>query len=102
MHTSPCIVNCHNSALSLSLYMYIYVITGGSGVKPTMYPICEKLVFAKVKQALGLQHGKFGFTGAAPITFDTLSYFGALGLQINEVHSALLYIPPALYIYIHT
>merc|ERR1711975_143206 len=34
----------------------------------------------------GLEEGKFGFTGAAPITKDTLEYFGALGIQINEVY----------------
>jgi len=29
---------------------------------------------------------KFAFTGAAPITVDTLEYFGALGININEVY----------------
>jgi acyl-CoA synthetase (AMP-forming)/AMP-acid ligase II len=33
-----------------------------------------------------LQECKFGFTGAAPITVETLEYFGALGIQINEVY----------------
>jgi long-chain-fatty-acid--CoA ligase ACSBG len=43
-------------------------------------------VLKKVKQALGLDFCKFGFTGAAPITTDTLEYFGSLGIQINEVY----------------
>jgi long-chain-fatty-acid--CoA ligase ACSBG len=59
---------------------------GGTGLKPAGYPIAEKIVFSKVKNLLGLGECKFGFTGAAPITFDTLSYFGSLGLQINEVY----------------
>jgi len=40
----------------------------------------------KIKQQLGLDQCVFGFTGAAPIRVDTLEYFGALGLQINEVY----------------
>jgi len=59
---------------------------GGSGMQPGLYPIANKAVFSKVKEALGLQHCKYGFTGAAPISFETLSYFGSLGIQINEVY----------------
>jgi hypothetical protein len=32
---------------------------------------------------------KFGFTGAAPITTETLSYFGALGIQVKEYTKSL-------------
>lgn len=59
---------------------------GGSGAKGFGYPIAKKLILDKVKQKLGLDRCKFGFTGAAPITTETLSYFGALGIQINEVY----------------
>merc|ERR1712182_200343 len=58
---------------------------GGSGAKGFGYPIAKKIILDKVKQKLGLDRCKFGFTGAAPITTETLSYFGALGIQINEV-----------------
>jgi long-subunit acyl-CoA synthetase (AMP-forming) len=37
-----------------------------------------------VKQKLGLDCCKYALTGAAPISTDTLEYFGALGIQINE------------------
>jgi len=59
---------------------------GGSGSKGFGYPIAKKLILDTVKRKLGLDRCKFAFTGAAPITTETLSYFGALGIQINEVY----------------
>merc|ERR1712119_40947 len=46
----------------------------------------NKIVFSKVKGAIGLQDCRFAFTGAAPIRVDTLEYFGSLGININEVY----------------
>ena len=60
--------------------------TSGDGSYPWGYKVADKLVLSKVKEALGLQECKFGFTGAAPITVATLEYFGALGIQVNEVY----------------
>jgi len=59
---------------------------GGTGEVPTGYGTASSLVLNKVKVALGLEECKFGFTGAAPIQKQTLEYFGALGIQINEVY----------------
>ena len=59
---------------------------GGTGEYPCCYGLASKLVHSKVKQNLGLDKCKFGFTGAAPIMVDTLEYFGQLGIQINEVY----------------
>ena len=59
---------------------------GGSGEYPPFYKIADKLVLSKIKAKLGLQCCKFAFTGAAPISTETLSYFGALGIQVNEVY----------------
>jgi long-chain-fatty-acid--CoA ligase ACSBG len=59
---------------------------GGSGAYPPFYSVANKLVLSKVKAALGLDECKFGFTGAAPISTETLEYFGQLGIQINEVY----------------
>lgn len=59
---------------------------GGTGVKPTGYAFAEKLVLSKVKDNLGLDKMKFGFSGAAPQTKDTLEFFGALGININEAY----------------
>ena len=51
-----------------------------------MYGLADKIVLSAVKQNLGLDACKFGFTGAAPIMTETLEYFGQLGIQINEVY----------------
>lgn len=59
---------------------------GGSGQKPSNYGLADKLILSKIKAALGMDEMKFGLTGAAPITKDTLEYFGALGININEVY----------------
>jgi len=56
---------------------------GGSGKKYFGHGLAN-LVLGKVKEALGLEKCKFSFTGAAPITLDTLEYFGSLGIQIND------------------
>jgi len=59
---------------------------GGTGAKPMGHGIFNNFVLDKIKEKLGLDKMKFGFTGAAPITKETLSYFGSLGIQVNEVY----------------
>ena len=73
----------HARAANLPGYASQYA---GDGHFPPGYSLAEALVLRKVKEAIGLDECKFGFTGAAPITVDTLEYFGALGIQINEVY----------------
>jgi len=58
---------------------------GGSGKKYIGHGLAN-LVLGRVKSALGLEKCKFGLTGAAPISVDTLEYFGSLGIQINELY----------------
>jgi len=58
---------------------------GGTGEEPWGTAISLKIL-GKVKEALGLEQVKFGFTGAAPIRVDTLEYFASIGIQINEVY----------------
>lgn len=61
--------------------------TAGTDVQlPLGFRLAKKLVLNNVKKALGLEEAKMCATGAAPITLDTLEFFGALGLQINEVY----------------
>ena len=59
---------------------------GGSGAYSFGYSVADKIVLCTVKEALGLQDCKFGLTGAAPISAETLEYFGSLGIQLNEVY----------------
>jgi long-subunit acyl-CoA synthetase (AMP-forming) len=52
---------------------------------PLSYAIAKKLVFDKVRLALGLDKCQIQITSAAPIARDTLEFFLALGLPIYEV-----------------
>eukprot|EP00467_Chlorarachnion_reptans_P011450 CAMPEP_0114506266 /NCGR_PEP_ID=MMETSP0109-20121206/11333_1 /TAXON_ID=29199 /ORGANISM="Chlorarachnion reptans, Strain CCCM449" /LENGTH=747 /DNA_ID=CAMNT_0001684837 /DNA_START=126 /DNA_END=2369 /DNA_ORIENTATION=- len=84
--TKGLIKTISTTAKKLSLEHAKNCQVGGSGAKPAGYGLAEKLVLNKIKQKLGLDCMKFGFTGAAPITKETLSYFGSLGIQVNEVY----------------
>ena len=53
----------------------------GLGVK-----LADRLVFAKIRAALGLDRIKQLSTGAAPISEKTLRFFWALGLPLYEVY----------------
>jgi len=59
---------------------------GGDGKIPCCYGFCQGGIFKKVRMALGLLDLKVGFTGAAPITVETLEFFGQYGIQVNEVY----------------
>lgn len=58
---------------------------GGSGAYGCCFGIADA-VSSKVAGALGLDECTFAFTGAAPIKVETLEFFGALGININEVY----------------
>ncbi|GBG24983.1 Long-chain-fatty-acid--CoA ligase ACSBG2, partial [Hondaea fermentalgiana] len=60
---------------------------GGSGKSPSYGPLgIYKKLLGLIKGKLGLSKCKFAFAGAAPMTRETLMYFGALGININEVY----------------
>jgi len=58
---------------------------GGNG----SYNCCHcigNIIAGKVSAILGLDECTYAFTGAAPIKVETLEFFGALGININEVY----------------
>eukprot|EP01061_Rhynchopus_euleeides_P038578 TRINITY_DN66161_c0_g1_i1.p1 TRINITY_DN66161_c0_g1~~TRINITY_DN66161_c0_g1_i1.p1 ORF type:complete len:764 (+),score=360.29 TRINITY_DN66161_c0_g1_i1:80-2371(+) len=59
---------------------------GGSGQAAGCHCLWNSLVFSKLKDALGLDHCFFAFSGAAPIQRATVDFFAQLGLLINDVY----------------
>ena len=54
--------------------------------KPLLFPVAQKIVFDKVRKALGLDRARLCVTSAAPISRDTLEFFLALGIPLLEVY----------------
>lgn len=50
------------------------------------HKIADRLVFSKVKEALGFEEAKYGITGAAPIAKEILEFFARLDIPILEVY----------------
>ncbi|XP_077462947.1 long-chain-fatty-acid--CoA ligase ACSBG2 isoform X2 [Stigmatopora argus] len=53
---------------------------------PLSYQLAKKLVFKKVRKALGLDRCHRCYTGAAPITRDTLEFFLSLDIPLYELY----------------
>jgi long-subunit acyl-CoA synthetase (AMP-forming) len=54
--------------------------------RPPTYSVADRLVFAKVRERLGLDRARTLITGAAPISTRTLEFFLSLGLPVCEVY----------------
>jgi len=54
--------------------------------RPLLYPLADKLVYAKVRERLGLDRCRVAATSAAPIAKSTLEFFLSLGIPICEVY----------------
>lgn len=60
--------------------------SGEAGNSSLSYQIAKKLVFKKVRKALGLDRCTRCYTGAAPITRDTLEFFLSLDIPLYELY----------------
>ena len=54
--------------------------------RPWGYALAERLVFAKLRERLGLDQARMLVASAAPMAKETLDYFQSLGLPIMEVY----------------
>ena len=57
-----------------------------SGLLQLQHRIADKLVYSKVKTALGLDRVRYAVSGAAPIALDVLEFFAGLDIVIREVY----------------
>ena len=57
-----------------------------SALQQLRYKIAHKLIFSKLKPALGLGRARFCVSGAAPIAPDVLEFMGSLDVVIYEVY----------------
>jgi long-subunit acyl-CoA synthetase (AMP-forming) len=54
--------------------------------RPLLYPLADRLVYAKVRERLGLDRCRVAASSAAPIARSTLEYFLSVGIPICEVY----------------
>jgi long-chain-fatty-acid--CoA ligase ACSBG len=57
-----------------------------NGKDTMMYSVGQKVIYKKIREALGLDRCVSFFSGAAPISLDTLKYFLSLDIVIHELY----------------
>ncbi|KAL8177508.1 UNVERIFIED_CONTAM: Long-chain-fatty-acid--CoA ligase acsbg2 [Gekko kuhli] len=73
-------------AKAVGLETNIKRMNNGMTELPMNYRLAKALVYKKVRKALGLDHCTKCFTGAAPITKETLEYFLSLDIPVYELY----------------
>ncbi|NLY93186.1 MAG: long-chain fatty acid--CoA ligase [Myxococcales bacterium] len=63
----------------------------GQGKKPqgllaAEYELANRLIFSKLKEAIGLKNARIAVSGAAPIAKEVLEFFAALDIVVLEVY----------------
>lgn len=73
--------------LTLAVFFFLsFLRNGAAGRTPLSYQLAKKIVFKKVRKALGLDRCNKCYTGAAPITKDTLEFFLSLDIPLYELY----------------
>jgi long-chain acyl-CoA synthetase len=57
-----------------------------SGTKGLQYALADKLIFSKLKPAIGMGNARVCVSGAAPIAREVLEFFAGLDLVVLEVY----------------
>lgn len=65
---------------------YNHSIMNKENQVPWGFMLANNLLFKTVRAAMGLDRCKFCFTGAAPITKETLEYFMSLNIPVMEIY----------------
>ncbi|XP_061409657.1 long-chain-fatty-acid--CoA ligase ACSBG2 isoform X2 [Lethenteron reissneri] len=73
-------------AKSVGLQTHLANMKGNPAEAPMGYTLASMLVFKKVREALGLDRCTKCYTGAAPITRDTLEFFLSLDIPVFELY----------------
>lgn len=57
----------------------------GSATTPWGFQLANYIVLSKIKKKLGLSECRYCYTGAAPISLSTLTYFASLDIPVYEL-----------------
>ncbi|KAF0735436.1 hypothetical protein Ae201684_008123 [Aphanomyces euteiches] len=72
---------------------------GNSGGTPCGYAIAQRLIFSKVRQALGFDRCQAMLSAAAPISLETVAFFSALDIPLYEIFGQSECTGPTAYAY---